>query len=111
MLFFKSCPRFDDGDLTTHVDLYGEMVLCLQGGHYLSDADQVSMGLPVPSLELSIGPRRRRRRAAARAGWGRRDDQPSDRSTKCPASRSALTPDAFSDTGKCTGVQPSSCDW
>ena len=68
MLLFKSCPRCGNGDLSTYVDLYGDMVLCLQCGHYLSDAEQVSLGLPVTGLELSTGPSRRRRRAVAKAG-------------------------------------------
>jgi hypothetical protein len=68
MLWYKSCPRCGDGDLSSRVDFYGEMVLCLQCGHHLSDAEQMLIGVVVPELELSGIRGRTRRRSAVKAG-------------------------------------------
>ena len=41
MLWLKSCPRCDKGDLYQDNDIYGRYILCLQCGYYLTEAEEV----------------------------------------------------------------------
>ncbi len=41
MLWLKSCPRCDKGDLCQDMDIFGYFVSCLQCGYYLTEAEEV----------------------------------------------------------------------
>ena len=41
MLWLKSCPRCDMGDLCQDMDSFGCFVSCLQCGYYLTEAEEV----------------------------------------------------------------------
>mgnify|MGYP001580114939 CR=1 FL=1 len=41
MLWLKSCPRCDNGDLSQNTDVYGRYVSCLQCAYYLTEAEEV----------------------------------------------------------------------
>lgn len=36
MVWFKRCPRCEDGDLVEDGDIYGRFVICLQCSYYLT---------------------------------------------------------------------------
>ncbi|MDO8751911.1 MAG: hypothetical protein Q7K03_12340 [Dehalococcoidia bacterium] len=41
MLWLKSCPRCDKGDLYQDTDIHSRYVACLQCGYYLTEAEEV----------------------------------------------------------------------
>lgn len=48
MMWLKSCPRCDRGDLKEDKDMYGQYVHCLQCGHMLSEEEDVSLRYQFP---------------------------------------------------------------
>ena len=50
MFWFKSCPRCH-GDLYRDSDAYGTYIACLQCGHYLTEVEEVKVGLSPDMLE------------------------------------------------------------
>jgi Zn ribbon nucleic-acid-binding protein len=43
MLWLKSCPRCQRGDLHENSDIHGPYVACLQCGYYLTLAEEATM--------------------------------------------------------------------
>ena len=50
MVWFKRCPRCEDGDLVEDSDIYSRFVICLQCGCYLAAEEEhlVKAAAPAP---------------------------------------------------------------
>ena len=68
MVWLKCCPRCIDGDLSEEMDLYGEYVICLQCGYYLTDGEQALFRYPSP---VKTGVHSRERTASVTATIGK----------------------------------------
>ena len=51
MLWLKSCPRRERGDLYEGRDGHGPFIACLQCGHYLSDTEEVVLRITTDYLQ------------------------------------------------------------
>lgn len=49
MLWLKSCPKCESGDLYDVHDQYGQYIACLQCGHHLTEVQEVVLGYMSPA--------------------------------------------------------------
>ncbi len=66
MLWLKSCPRCDTGDLYGGSDMYGKFILCLQCGYYLNEAEEIVLKYP-RGVAVEAAPKKRAGRKATAA--------------------------------------------
>jgi len=88
-MWFKSCPRCHDGDLSLECDIHGRYICCAQCGHYLKPfeavvflSERLGLSSPETSESLSKGAGVR-----AREGPTHNGGKPSKRRSGMPAHR------------------------
>lgn len=67
MIWLKSCPRCNEGDLYEERDLYGRFLACLQCGYYLTEAEEVVLRYRSACRQAALAEKSDSRKAPALA--------------------------------------------